>query len=149
METLTVTIKQLIEGEPALRKIAQETKISGVLKLNYFRFMTAINPELEAAYKARRSLFDKYGVPDVDDDGNDILRVPDDQEEAYREEDAAILEQEISVPKFILPNSAIEALEITAVADLLLVPWLVEGVEPPKKKRPRKPKPNREKEDKS
>ena len=130
---ITVTLRALVEAQPALRALAEQ---SLPVKQAYHlaRLIRALEPELAAFETQRRALFARHGRERAATDaerpahGETVIEIAPAAIAAFRVELAELLETTIEVDR---PRIALNgALQITGVHVLALEPFVTVGEAP-------------------
>lgn len=129
---MQVTLKQLAEGWSLLKKLGELQVGDGLtIKQAYWlgKLIAAAEPEVQRIDKLRMELFEKYGEPVKDEDGNEIvprqLKIKEGFERLFVEQVEALLAESIELPcqPFVLTDLS-DLLPLSAF-DLVRLDWLI------------------------
>lgn len=129
---MQVTLKQIAEGWASLKKLGEVQAGDGLtIKQAYWlgKLIAAGEPEVQRIDKLRMELFEKYGEPVKDEDGNEIvprqLKIKEGFERLFVEQVEALLAESIEVPGQPLALSDLaDSLPLSAL-DLVRLHWLI------------------------
>ncbi len=129
---IKLTYFDLKNALPALQKLFQQnfTNMRFLLKLK--KLLTVCEKELQDFEDVRIKIVEKFGMPDKDESGNEIIKVKPEMQSLFEEELKAVLMTEVTMNVDPIPVSELEAaaenvnVEFSAVDLKLLEKFLVE-----------------------
>lgn len=119
---LHITLRDLIDGEPALRQIMTQP-LPAALSMSLALVMEKAQPYLRASERPRNDLLAKYGI----DQGGGAYLIPPDKQDAYKAENDQVLDRVVTLQDCgRIKLSALQALTLTG-QQLYALRWLIKN----------------------